>query len=302
MFNQQKNFLTDFLQQTKDISGFVKYLMFKKINGVLTIIRLRYSKACIPREKITVRERIINNYKMLVLANEYIGRIIYFCGFYEKAETEFISDIIKKDDVCVDIGANFGYYTLLMASKAIEGKVYSFEPVPLYFHLLSCNAIINNFNNVILNKWAVSNINGEAEFFIPSDGAYASLKDTKRKPQLKKIKVPLVTLDKYIEDNHVNRVDFIKIDVEGAEKLVLEGASKLLGDNKKRPRLMMIELSACNLKAFDTNIRDILVYMKEKFGYESFILYKKKIIPFEEKHYDKVENVFFSPDINLLNK
>lgn len=302
MFDQQKNFLINFLRHVKDISDFVKYGVLKKINGIWTRIRLLYSYACIPREKIAIKEKIINNYKILVLTNEDIGRMIYFCGFYEKPETEFISGIIKKKDVCIDVGANFGYHTLLMASKAIKGKVYSFEPVPIYFHILSCNVIINNFHNVIPNKYAVGNVDGMAEFFIPSDGAYASFRDTKRRPQLKKIKTPVITLDKYIDDNHINRVDFIKIDVEGAEKLVLEGASKLLRDRNKRPRLMMVELSVCNLKAFDMNIENILTYMKEKFGYESFILDRKKIIPFEKKHYGKVENIFFSPNINFLKR
>lgn len=271
--------------------------MFKKIKGILRIIRNQYSRVRIPEEKITIKQKTINNYKILVLANEDVGRQIYFEGSYEKTETEFISNIIKKDNICIDIGANVGYYTLLMASKAVEGKVYSLEPTPLHFYLLNCNKIINNFNNVICNNCAIGNINGEMDFSIASDGAFSSFKNTKRKFEVKKIKVPIVTLDNYIKDNRIDK-DFIKIDVEGAEKMVLEGASKLLQDNNCRPRAMMIELYDPNLKVYNTNIEDVVTYMRKNYEYKAFVLYKKEMIPFKEKYYNKIYNVFFALNID----
>ena len=106
----------------------------------------------------------INNLKFYYRSNDrYIGQRIAL-DKYEKYETALLLSQINKNSVCVDVGANIGYYTLLMAKRV--KKVYAFEPDKKCFEILKKNVEENNLKNVVLINKAASDKEGEKFFEI----------------------------------------------------------------------------------------------------------------------------------------
>jgi hypothetical protein len=103
------------------------------------------------------------------------------------------------------------------------------------------------------------------------------------------------TIDSYTETIGAGRVDILKVDVEGAEGLVLEGAGRLLADPEKRPRLILLELFEPNQKPFDLGVGEIVDLMRRR-GYEPFVVLEGKTIPYTRMHQDRCVNVFFRTD------
>jgi len=122
----------------------------------------------------------------------------------------------------LDIGGNIGYFTLLMAHLVgPEGKIHTFEPNPPIYSRLKKNIEINpelNDGRITLHKIALSSNNGETTFYCPIEGheGVGGLKDTRRASIEKTIKVNVLTLDKFVLDNNLNKIDFIKMDIEVA--------------------------------------------------------------------------------------
>jgi FkbM family methyltransferase len=152
-------------------------------------------------------------------------------GSYESAETQIVMENIKPGEVVLDIGANIGYYTLLFARLVgPEGRVISFEPDPQSFALLKRNVQANGYQNVDLKNLAVSNIDGELTLyrdrFNNLDHRIIKSDDARRS-----VRVRVVRLDDlFLKEN--DPIHFIKMDIQGAEGLAVEGMKKLLGRNR----------------------------------------------------------------------
>jgi predicted O-methyltransferase YrrM len=85
---------------------------------------------------------------MLNIRSNQVARDIYLKGAWEPFESALVRRLVRKEDIAVDLGANIGYYTLMIASCA--RKVYAFEPEPESFALLSKNVALNGGRNVVL--------------------------------------------------------------------------------------------------------------------------------------------------------
>lgn len=246
-----------------------------------------------------VRQTSINGYRILVFLNEEVGCKIHCHRAFERWESSLVEKLIKEDAICIDVGANIGYYSLLMASKATRGQVHSFEPVSRNLHLMSVSAALNGFTNLVLNCCAVGDVDGFVSFAISEDGAYSSFLDTGRRPVSRSTVVPVARLDSYCRERSIERIDFLKVDVEGAEKRVLEGASGCLQDVHLRPVIMMIELFEPMLRIYGTSIDEVMTCLRD-FGYSPFIYLKGRVVPFEKQHYNRYWNVFFARDLAAL--
>jgi len=146
---------------------------------------------------------------------------------YERFETELFKRQVKKGMTVLDIGAHIGYYTLLAANLVGEnGRVFAFEPYPHNFAVLEKNVTINGYKNVVLIQKAVSDKCGHINLFLSEYGTLHSLSNQVGK---KSIVVEAVTLDEFLGKDC--KVDVIKVDVEGAEMLVLLGADRLIRTN-----------------------------------------------------------------------
>jgi FkbM family methyltransferase len=152
-------------------------------------------------------------------------------GGFEISEVDFVRNTLKKGDIVFDIGANGGFYTLIAAkSVGPEGHVYSCEPGARELELLKKNIKLNNLTNVTIIESAIGNKEGMTEFAISKDGALNSLLENGHQSQ--QIEhwetVKINTVDNLIKQLNIENLKLIKIDVEGAEKLVIEGAMQLL--------------------------------------------------------------------------
>jgi FkbM family methyltransferase len=250
-------------------------------------------KGLVLSEKKKIKQTKINGHEILVPVNEGIGWMIYYLKHFNKKETDFIRRIVEKNWVCFDIGANIGYYSLLFASLYKEVDVHSFEPQLLCYHLLNSSMLLNSFDNIKLNNFALSNYNGVSEFSISTKCESSSFVHTEMSPLEKKIQVDVHKLDDYIKEHEIKKIDFMKIDVEGSEKLVLEGAIETLSSKDLQPKLLLVELYEPNLVYYNTSI-DEIVTLLNSYGYKAYVIPKKNLVTFTKEHHDIFYNVFFS--------
>lgn len=180
----------------------------------------------------------INNYKMVSESGN-----IFLTAVANNFEICFCKEKIQRDINVIDIGANVGYYTLHLATLVgNKGKVFAFEPDPLNFSILEKNIHLNNFKNIILVNKAVSNSSSKTILFQNSfnAGGHSIIKTENAD---KKIIVETITLDEYFK-NFSNKIDLVKIDVEGAEYQVITGALNFF--KKFKPTYLIIEFELGN--------------------------------------------------------
>ena len=170
----------------------------------------------------------------LFLNKKGLALSISHYGTYEELEAKIMEEKIKVGNIVVDVGANIGLHTLNMAKiVGNTGQVFAFEPDPSNFEILEKNVKINNYQNIILEQKAVGDKNGRTTLY-QSDhpGMHRIFPQTKQAKG--QVQVALTSLDKYfIDSNLADKINFIKIDVEGLEFSVLKGMKNILKNNKK---------------------------------------------------------------------
>jgi FkbM family methyltransferase len=144
-------------------------------------------------------------------------------GTYEREVQQLFQRLLGPGDVCFDVGANVGFYTLL-ASRLIgeKGTVVAFEPLPRNLGYLRRHLEANHVSNVRLLPVAVSDRAGTAHFTEGNGPAMGSLAENGG------LEVRTVRLDELVASGELPSPSFLKIDVEGAEDAVLTGAASLL--------------------------------------------------------------------------
>jgi FkbM family methyltransferase len=137
---------------------------------------------------------------------------------------------IKKGDIVVDAGAYLGTFTIL-ASKLVgdSGKVISFEPDPQNYSMLLKNIKLNDIKNVITINKGLWSRDTELNLNIQSDRS-SFLPETSESKTI--VSTTVVSLDNELKRLKINKIDFIKMDVEGAELEALKGSEKILRNNK----------------------------------------------------------------------
>jgi FkbM family methyltransferase len=148
----------------------------------------------------------------------YIGSQLEKHGVWEQPESERVRSLIRPGDLTVDAGAHVGYYSCLMAKCG--ARVLAFEPNPKLYTLLRQN--VASLPSITPRLFALSDVDGEADFFLPSgyDDGFGSLGAADRDDRSHSIRVQTRRLDGILPPG---RVRVMKIDVEGAEALVISG-------------------------------------------------------------------------------
>ncbi len=177
-------------------------------------------------------------------------------GGYEK---ELIEKQIKKGDIVLDVGANIGFYTLIMAKLVGKtGRVFAFEACPTNFKILQKNVEANGYKNIVLINKAVTNSTKNIDFYIDEKNTAGNGLSPKK--GITPIEVPSIRLDDYFPKK--SRVDFIKIDIEGSEFLALLGSQNLLEEN---PKVKIItEFFPQLLNLVGSSPKDYLNFLTEK--------------------------------------
>lgn len=178
------------------------------------------------------------HYRLYAQCDDHIINSLYYNPAYESNELELIAVLSPKIKVMIDVGANTGIYSIFSLTVNPDLKVHAFEPHPTNYQRLIKNISLNRYTNIIAMPLAVSNYFGEIDFYIPEDEAISDVSSTSKAfsegiyhTEFKKIIVSAVTLDEYVHKAGINRIDFLKIDVEGFELEALQGAMNTLKNN-----------------------------------------------------------------------
>ena len=198
---------------------------------------------------------------------------LYFLGEYEKAITLIVEKIIRANSCTtfLDVGANFGWYTSLFSKYAVNGgQVHAFEPVPSIFTNLQTNvALLGNPSNVFINNLALGDKNGEMtiNLFSGLSTGHASLSDQGRDDAIS-FKCEMKTLDSYLSGLNVGPINFVKVDIEGAEKSFLAGAGRLF-EQQSLPIILM-EMALNQTKNFGYLPDELIDTIRSKGNYRFY--------------------------------
>ena len=178
--------------------------------------------------------------------DKYLDVHLYYLGYHEYPETRFLELNLKPGDVFFDLGANIGYFTLLGARHVgPAGKVHAFEISAADFAHLQENVALNDLASEIkLNRTAISEGDGEV-IITPTGGAGTTHIDPSG--SCGGDTVPATSVDHYVEEHGLKKVDYVKCDIEGAELLMLKGASSLM--KRYRP-VFLVEINPSALATF----------------------------------------------------
>lgn len=168
-------------------------------------------------------------------------------GYYEPHIMTTISRLLKKDSVCFDIGANIGTITLALSLICPYGKIYSFEASKSNFAFLKLNINKNRLKNIELVNKAISDDNGTIAFSYVDRFAGGSFFSTTGVQDGSTEIVDSIRLDDWVKENKIDRVDFIKLDVEGSEIKAIDGAVNVLSILKPD---MIVEVNPTTLSRF----------------------------------------------------
>lgn len=188
---------------------------------------------------------------------------------FEPGETAVIKKFLKPGMIAVDAGANIGYFSLLMARLVGQsGQVHAFEPGKENVSLLTKNVKLNAYKTVKVNNAAISSKSGTLTFYLsdtnPQD--HRIIKDINEKR--KSYSVKAVTLDDYFRNK---KVDFMKMDIQGAELLALEGSKKIL--SKYHP-ILVIEYWPYGIIQADRKPEELFSIL-EKYNYSIKLINQK---------------------------
>jgi len=160
--------------------------------------------------------------------------------------------ILHNNDVVLDIGANMGIFSLLAMKRGVK-MVYAFEPLKHALSHLNANIVSNNYENKIIPvPYALSNKSGAVSFIENKDNMGASrITDNDTESTCT---INCLTLDEWIHENNIPKIDFIKADIEGSERDMLTGARNVI--KRDHPRLA---ICTYHLRDDPKVIRDIIL-------------------------------------------
>jgi FkbM family methyltransferase len=229
------------------------------------------------KKKIGQLIRYINKvyqfFKPFIQKRNYLGYNVYYSkgtslmerlkeknSIYEPEACTIIHKHLKnkKNPNFIDVGANIGLISLYVLRNFPSTKIYAFEPGPHQHELFKRTIRKNDLNNnIILYRTALSNFEGTTDFYVhdTKDVSGDGFLDTHRAGASKKIQVCTMRLDDWWNSVGKPQIDFIKIDTEGAELWVIEGAKELI---KKCKPIILTEMNRLNYVNYPYNEFDVL--------------------------------------------
>lgn len=200
-----------------------------------------------------------------ISAMNSVSSIIMKRGSFEDVELRLCLSNLTDGSVFFDVGANVGMYSIAVARRFPSANIHAFEPVPSTISTFRQNMAKNGLDNgnITLNEIALSDVNGDA--YITSD-FHSSNYITTPESRFNKIPIRCMTIDNYVRDRDINRLDFVKIDVEGHEMKLAKGAEETLA--RLRPKVLA-ELNKRDFGFFDRKVTDESEFIDflAEFGY-----------------------------------
>ncbi len=223
-----------------------------------------------------------------------VSKSLIFKRNYEFNETNLIKKVIKTDWTVIDVGANFGWYSMHFAHLVGKnGKIFSFEPVPETYEELNSNIKLNSFQNIKAFNLALGNKDGAISFGVANfDGGSGASSEFLN--YSKRIQTNMRKLDDIIKEEKINKVDFIKLDIEGGELNMLKGSEQLL--KRFRPKIL-IEIVDMHCQRFGHSPLDVYNFLINK-GYKGLFIGNEYT---KEKNNISIKELTKPNASNLLN-
>jgi len=201
------------------------------------------------------------------------GALIHYQGFSEPETAAYLKDILREGMMFWDVGAHIGEYAILAAGIIGDtGGVCAFEANPELCSLLLQTVAMNRLANVHVLASAVCHRQGDVHFDICAEPSISSIRggQESREGVVKTLLVPATTLDEWWDQDE-RRPDVIKVDVEGAERLVLQGSRRLLSLGAGDAATWIIEFSPENCRRSGYHPSALLSTFRE-YGYRTYWL------------------------------
>lgn len=230
----------------------------------------------------------------------------------QSVELKAIQQAVVPNTITCDIGANKGSYLYWLSRWVQQGHVYAFEPQPSLAIYLQQICAVLKLNNVTVEEMAVSDHTGTCEFYVPETGNSPSAsicKNDSERNGFHSVEVNTVSLDDYFQEDRI--ISVIKIDVEGAELGVFQGAKRIL---TQQSPLLLFECEGRHLES--NTVFEVFEYLNE-LGYSGKFVCGKTLIPLSEfkpsvhqkqdgdrfwDHKDYCSNFIFTKDSNETQK
>jgi FkbM family methyltransferase len=236
---------------------------------------------------LTVR---VGDQRFFLVAEGAIAADTWSRSRFERHELDFMLKILQPGMTFFDVGANVGLYSLVAARKVAHGKVFSFEPCQWTYHRLLRNVELNGLQNVSAVRAALGEFSGQAILQLNAPGKDGlNTLGRPRHPDSEitgQETVPISTLDEFLAQENVSRVDVMKVDVEGAELSLFHGAKNLLGQDSSP--LILYESDAMLTAGFTYHPVETM-WLLERHGYSFFVIDSRTgriSIPLSGRAYD----------------
>jgi len=195
-------------------------------------------------------------------------------------EGPYITDhcYLKPGDLVLDVGANLGLFSVFAALEVgPTGRVLAFEPNERAVNIMRDNLRLNNINNVDIFYDVLTDQIGEVDFHIDLDGTFgASSIFTTRFNKVLQIKAQQNTIDRFVREHNIERIDFIKADIEGAERLMLKGAEETIKHFKPTIAIRIYHFPD-DPEVIENILREYVPeYRIEKFGRKTLYAYLER--------------------------
>jgi FkbM family methyltransferase len=190
---------------------------------------------------------------------QYVDRELYKHGVFEPDSTRLVRRLIKTGMHVMDVGANFGYYTVLLSRLVgLTGRIWAFEPSTRFRGRLLDHVKRNGCQNVVVLDFGLSNRNETLQLFESGDSATLHWCDDRARPEDQET-VHLMPLDQYAKEADLTRLDFIKVDIDGHEPRFLEGADSTI---RAFQPIMLLEFAQLYLPKVDSDAEKLARQIK----------------------------------------
>jgi len=189
----------------------------------------------------------------------------------ESNELDYLENQSFEDAVCIDVGANIGYWSVFLSRRQGVNSIHCFEPDPITFEVLKNN--LDGADNVIINNSALCDHSGTLDLYIDPDHSG----DNRPQPVYgrKYISVTALTMDDYVINNKLKKVDFVKIDVQGGERSVLEGGC---GSIREYRPILFVEFAPEMNDINQPPLADYLMDLLSRFDYMAYSISDKQLV------------------------
>lgn len=232
--------------------------------------------------------------KWILNPSDHMQSGLFWLGAQDYWDIYHIKKLLKPGDVIFDVGANFGYYSIVLsASLNKQCEVHAFEPnQPTYDRLLR-NIELNELTEIIVtHRLGLSDVAGTGHIIERADNSGAATIEITQEGG----NADLITLDDFCRDRKIARMDFMKIDIEGFEERMLLGGRDII---KKLKPVMLIELNPPTLARANSSVERVSDLLHQ-FGYELFASRRSKLLPMRQlPQGDEIVNAFCFPESQL---